>query len=41
MRLVDAHFWTPFQRRLLIEYMEDESWQDAIDELDHPMREKP
>lgn len=41
VRLVDAHFWTPFQRSLLVEYMEDESWQDAVDELDHLMRNKP
>lgn len=41
IRLVDAHFWTPLQRRLLIEYMEDETWQDAVEELDRLMRKKP
>ncbi|WP_280236571.1 DUF2789 family protein [Nocardia cyriacigeorgica] len=41
VRFIDAHFWTRWQRTLLIEYMEEDSgWQEAIDELEMLLRKK-
>ncbi|MBF6415205.1 DUF2789 family protein [Nocardia cyriacigeorgica] len=41
VRFIDAHFWTRWQRTLLVEYMPEESgWDDAVIELEELLRKR-
>jgi hypothetical protein len=41
VRFVDAHFWTRWQRTLLVEYLEEESgWDTAVIELEELLRKR-